>query len=39
MLAAARLRHVGGSRWGGRRYLNMDRLLAPTAQDEVTLVG
>lgn len=26
MLVAARLRHVAGSRWGTRRYLNMDRL-------------
>ena len=26
MLAAARLRYVSGSRWGTRRYLDMDRL-------------
>ena len=26
MLVAARLRHVSGTRWGTRRYLNMDRL-------------
>jgi len=39
MLVAARLRHIGGSRWGERRYLNMDRLLAPTAQEEAALVG
>jgi len=26
MLVAARLRHVAGTRWGTRRYLNMDRL-------------
>lgn len=26
MLAAARLRHVAGTRWGTRRYMNMDRL-------------
>lgn len=26
MLVAARLRHVAGSKWGTRRYMNMDRL-------------
>ena len=26
MLAAARLRHVAGSKWGTRRYLDMNRL-------------
>jgi len=26
MLAAARLRHVAGTKWGARRYLDMDRL-------------
>jgi transposase-like protein len=26
MLAAARLRYIAGSRWGSRRYMNMDRL-------------
>ena len=26
MLAAARLRHVAGTQWGLRRYMNMDRL-------------
>jgi len=26
MLVAARLRHVAGTRWGTRRYLNMERL-------------
>ncbi len=26
MLAAARLRYVSGSRWGTRRYLDMNRL-------------
>ena len=25
-LVAARLRHIGGTRWGKRRYLNMDLL-------------
>jgi len=26
MLAAARLRHVAGTKWGSKRYMNMDRL-------------
>ena len=26
MLVAARLRHVAGTRWGTKRYMNMDRL-------------
>jgi len=26
MLAAARLRHIGGSKWGLRRYMNMEHL-------------
>ena len=26
MLAAARLRHIAGTRWGTRRYMNMKRL-------------
>lgn len=26
MLVAARLRHVAGTKWGARRYMNMDRL-------------
>jgi transposase-like protein len=26
MLVAARLRHVSSSKWGTRRYMNMDRL-------------
>jgi putative transposase len=30
MLVAARLRHVAGTKWGSRRYLDMD-LLGPTA--------
>jgi len=36
MLAAARLRYVAGSRWGTRRYMNMDRLkeLAMTKPDK-----
>ena len=26
MLAAARVRHVAGTRWGTRKYLDMERL-------------
>ena len=26
MLAAARLRHIAGTQWGIKRYMNMDRL-------------
>ena len=26
MLVAARLRHIAGTRWGTKRYLDMDRL-------------
>ena len=34
MLVAARLRHIGGTRWGTRRYLNMD-LLKELKKEEV----
>ena len=27
MLVAARLRHIAGTKWGMRRYMNMDRLV------------
>ncbi len=29
MLVAARLRHIAGSRWGTRKYLDMERLREP----------
>ncbi len=29
MLVAARLRHISGTKWGTRRYLDMDRLYQP----------
>ena len=29
MLVGARLRHVAGTHWGTRRYLDMDKLIAP----------
>lgn len=35
MLAAARLRHVAGTKWGTKRYLNMNRLDAQTEETEV----
>ena len=34
MLVAARLRHIGGTRWRTRRYLNMD-LLKELKKEEV----
>lgn len=34
MLVAARLRHIGGTRWGTRRYLNME-LLKELKKEEV----
>src|SRR6516165_2307885 len=32
VLVAARLRHMAGSKWGTRRYLNMDKLRAVEAE-------
>ena len=29
MLVCARLRHVAATRWGARRYMNMDHLFKP----------
>jgi len=34
MLVAARLRHIAGTRWGTRRYLNMDLLKEINMQEE-----
>jgi transposase-like protein len=34
MLVAARLRHIGSTKWGKRRYLVMDHLLNPAKQEE-----
>ena len=34
MLVAARLRHIAGTRWGTRRYLNMD-LLSELKKEEI----
>ena len=37
MLVAARLRHISGTKWGLRRYMNMDRLREQ--QKEVAMAG
>jgi len=34
MLVAARLRHIAGTKWGTRRYLDMDRLRATEGAEE-----
>jgi transposase-like protein len=36
MLVAARLRHVAGTRWGLRRYLDMGRLREPALTEQTT---
>jgi putative transposase len=35
MLAAARLRHIAGTRWGTRRYLNMNLLTEFESEEEI----
>lgn len=37
MLVAARLRHIAGTQWGNRRYLDMDRLRDEANVDEVSV--
>lgn len=39
MLVCARLRHVAGSYWGEKRYMNMDHLLEIDNSQSQTLVG
>ena len=39
MLVCARLRHVAGSCWGEKRYMNMDHLLEIDNSQSQTLVG
>ncbi|TWT30578.1 IS256 family transposase [Blastopirellula retiformator] len=34
MLVAARLRHIAGTHWGTRRYLDMDRLREPEERED-----
>lgn len=36
MLVTARLRHVAGTRWGTRRYLDMSRLLEMETGDKLS---
>jgi len=36
MLVAARLRHVAGTRWGTRRYMDMKRLAEPAEVNQET---
>jgi hypothetical protein len=35
MLVAARLRHIAGTRWGTRRYLNMNLLAELKKEEEI----
>ena len=37
MLAAARLRHIAGTQWGTKRYMNMDRLMELKQEQLLTL--
>ncbi len=39
MLVCARLRHVAGTDWGTKRYMNMDHLLEMEADQDVALAG
>ena len=38
MLVAARLRHVAGTRWGSRKYLDMDRLKDQDKEEAIAAV-
>jgi len=37
MLVAARLRHIAGTRWGTKRYLDMDRLREHEQEDSIAV--
>jgi putative transposase len=39
MLVAARLRHVAGTRWGTRRYMDMERLREQTQEQQAELIA
>jgi transposase-like protein len=39
MLVAARLRHIAGTRWGTKRYLDMDRLREQEQEEPLVAVG
>jgi hypothetical protein len=36
MLAAARLRHISGTKWGTRQYMNMKRLEEKSKEEELS---
>jgi hypothetical protein len=37
MLCAARLRHIAGTQWGSKRYLNIDLLKEQELNDKLEL--
>jgi len=39
MLVAARLRHIAGTRWGTKRYLDMERLREQEQEERLVAVG
>jgi transposase-like protein len=39
MLVAARLRHISGTRWGTRRYMDMGRLREPERDMALSQAG
>jgi hypothetical protein len=39
MLAAARLRHIAGTQWGLKRYMNMERLTEFKREQSEKLTG
>ncbi len=38
MLVSARLRHIAGTKWGTRRYLDMDRLREHSDTEPITQI-
>jgi putative transposase len=39
MLCAARLRHIAGSKWGQKRYLNMDLLKDQELEEQIEVAS
>ena len=39
MLVCARLRHVAGTQWGAKRYMNMDHLYEMDIQEEADIIA
>jgi hypothetical protein len=39
MLVCARLRHVAGTQWGGKRYMNMKHLEYMDSADEAAYIA